>query len=233
MEPRLVSKRLKIILAAGLALVLAILGIQRFWFTLPVGDGPAGPAVPRDAFAKPWFTGPVLLVGIGDSITAGYGSTAGHSFFDRLVTNPADEFADMAGLCLSAVAVELTRMLSHRQPCEKGSLHRVAVILDDRRRPCGAPSAAPPGRVGLRSRRPRVALRSARGNGPRPRRGRRQARADLCRTTRLESRGSGRIRTSLPSVASCRRASLPFRGFVPLFPFVPPWLRRCVASSYF
>lgn len=61
----------------------------------------------RDRFDKVWSDRKVVLLGFGDSITAGYGSTAGHSFFDRLVKNPPDEFVDLRGLNLSAVLPNL------------------------------------------------------------------------------------------------------------------------------
>ncbi len=78
-----------------------------FWLSRPVGSGPAGPAVPRGAFASPWVTRRAVLLGVGDSVTAGFGATEGRSYFDRLVRNPADEFEDMRGICLSAVMPKL------------------------------------------------------------------------------------------------------------------------------
>ena len=89
-------------------LVLAGPAYYEFRVRLPVGSGPAGPAVPRSAFAKPWTTRPVLLLGLGDSVTAGYGARKGYSYFDRLVANPSDEYDDIRGLCLSAVLPNLT-----------------------------------------------------------------------------------------------------------------------------
>jgi lysophospholipase L1-like esterase len=59
------------------------------------------------AFEQPWTNREVLLVGIGDSVTAGFGATKGHSYFDRLVTNPPDEFGEMKGVCLSKVLPNL------------------------------------------------------------------------------------------------------------------------------
>ena len=38
---------------------------------LPMGDGPAGPAVSRELFDTTWSERKVVLVGIGDSITCG------------------------------------------------------------------------------------------------------------------------------------------------------------------
>jgi lysophospholipase L1-like esterase len=68
-----------------------------------VGTGPAGPTVPAEEFREPWSQRNVLLVGMGDSVTDGYGASKGFSYFDRLVANPANDAADMAGICLSAV----------------------------------------------------------------------------------------------------------------------------------
>ena len=59
-------------------------GLAVFFACRPVGRGPAGPAVPREAFAKTWTTRKVLLLGLGDSVTAGYGVPASYSDFGRL-----------------------------------------------------------------------------------------------------------------------------------------------------
>ena len=57
----------------------------------------------------PWTERPVLLLGIGDSITRGLGAkSVEHSFFQRLLVNPEDEWEDMRGRCLSAVLPNLT-----------------------------------------------------------------------------------------------------------------------------
>ena len=79
-----------------------------FWVARPVGEGPAGPPVNAALFKKPWTERPVLVVGIGDSVTAGFGATRGRSYFDRAVRNPPDEFVDVQGLSLSAVLPNLT-----------------------------------------------------------------------------------------------------------------------------
>ena len=101
------SKRLIAILAAGVVLVGTALFYLFVSFVHPVGHGPAGPNVSRDTFSKPWTDRPVLLVGIGDSVTAGFGARKGYGYFDRLVTNPSDEFADMSGICLRAAMPKL------------------------------------------------------------------------------------------------------------------------------
>jgi lysophospholipase L1-like esterase len=96
-------KRLRIIFALGLVLVIAASAYLYFWFSVPVGSGPAGPTVPDKLFAHPWTNRPVLFVGLGDSVTAGFGSRKGYSYFDRLVQNPPDEFQGMKGICLKTV----------------------------------------------------------------------------------------------------------------------------------
>jgi lysophospholipase L1-like esterase len=101
------SKRLTAILTAGFVLLGAAFYFLSVYFIHPVGHGPAGPDVACAAFSRPWTERPVLLVGLGDSVTAGFGARRGYSYFDRLVKNPPDEFADLNGLCLSAVLPKL------------------------------------------------------------------------------------------------------------------------------
>jgi lysophospholipase L1-like esterase len=48
-----------------------------------------------------------LLIGLGDSVTAGFGARHGYSYFDRLVANPPDEFPEMKGICLRTVLPHL------------------------------------------------------------------------------------------------------------------------------
>ena len=74
---------------------------------LPVGKGPAGPPVPKEVFKEAWTDRKILLVGIGDSVTKGFGSSKGHSYFERLVANPSDEDLEMKGICLSKVLPKL------------------------------------------------------------------------------------------------------------------------------
>ena len=96
-------------LIAGALLIGGGLAYREFWLARPVGDGPAGPPVPRGPFRATWTDRPVLLVGVGDSITAGLGAASrDHSYFQRLVVNPSDEFPDMRGLCLTVVLPNLS-----------------------------------------------------------------------------------------------------------------------------
>lgn len=105
---RFTSKRLWIILAFGLMGVLSAVFYVRYYVARPIGIGPAGPAVSKVGFEKTWTERRVQLVGIGDSVTAGFGASGQeHSYFNRMITNPSDEFPDMQGICLSAVIPNL------------------------------------------------------------------------------------------------------------------------------
>jgi hypothetical protein len=95
------------IAAVGCVLIGAGVSYKYYWLDRPVGAGPAGPSVAREKFQAAWTTRPVLLLGLGDSMTAGFGATPGCSYFERLATNPPGEFADMRGICLSAVLPNL------------------------------------------------------------------------------------------------------------------------------
>jgi lysophospholipase L1-like esterase len=115
--------RWKILVAGGLLSIGTAYAYIHFSYSRPMGEGPAGPAVPPAPFQSVWTRRPVLLLGIGDSITAGLGARSpAHSYFQRLIENPADEFPDMRGKCLAAVlpnlesrnlAVSGTTSLSH------------------------------------------------------------------------------------------------------------------------
>lgn len=94
----------------GLAVIGAGLLYRHLWYARPMGHGPAGPAVLDERFSddhNTWSDRPVLLVGIGDSVTAGLGASPGMGYFDRLVANPKNEFPDMEGKCLSKVLPNL------------------------------------------------------------------------------------------------------------------------------
>ena len=101
------ARRVRWLAAVGFLLIAVALAYLYFTFARPVGSGPAGPAVPREAFAKPWTAHKVLLLGLGDSVTAGFGVSPPYSYFNRLVKNPSDEFADVRGICLGAVLPNL------------------------------------------------------------------------------------------------------------------------------
>ena len=90
-------------LLAGMILIAGLAARLFFQFAHPVGSGSAGPAVGRELFSSAWTSRQILLVGLGDSVTAGFGARKGYSYFDRLVKNPADEFSGLNGICLASV----------------------------------------------------------------------------------------------------------------------------------
>jgi len=105
-------RRLVWLAIAGVVAIGGAVGYRYFWYARPVGAGPAGRAVSADRFddeVSTWSDRKVLLIGIGDSVTAGLGaSTQAKSYFNRLVANPPDEFPDMEEKCLSKVLPNLT-----------------------------------------------------------------------------------------------------------------------------
>lgn len=102
------TRRLTIILVIGLPLLLTAAVIRFFWLSWPVGEGPAGPPVDVAAFATVWSERPVHLLGLGDSITDGFGATPGFAAFDRLVATPPGEDPALAGITLAKVLPRLT-----------------------------------------------------------------------------------------------------------------------------
>ncbi len=107
---RLPSRRRLLVWCLVLATALgAAAAIREFRFRRPEGSGPAGPKVPLEAFRQTWTSATIHLYGAGDSITAGLGANApSRSFFHRLVSCPDNEYAEMRGICLSAVLPGLT-----------------------------------------------------------------------------------------------------------------------------
>ena len=89
-------------------LSVTIFAVWEFWWRQPVGGGPAGPLVDGASFQVVWTTRPVLLIGMGDSVSAGLGARPGYSYFDRLLNNPTDEWPDLMGINLRKVFPNLT-----------------------------------------------------------------------------------------------------------------------------
>jgi len=102
--------RKPLLVMVGSGVFVLLLTAAYLWLSQsrPIGDGPAGPAVPAEPFKQPWTSRKVMLVGLGDSVTFGFGARKGYGYFDRLQANPADELADMAGRSLAAVFPNLT-----------------------------------------------------------------------------------------------------------------------------
>jgi lysophospholipase L1-like esterase len=104
---RFIRRLVKCFIIAALVVVTIACGIIYFNAYLPQGKGPAGPSVPAGLFTHVWSEKKVLLLGIGDSITDGYGARDGFSYFERLVRNPIGDCNDMSGKNLSAVFPKL------------------------------------------------------------------------------------------------------------------------------
>ncbi len=103
------TRRLIVLGASGLVLIACAVFYIKFFVARPIGSGPAGPEVANQPFTEPWSDREVILVGLGDSITAGLGANSpDHTFFQRLIDNPTDEFSDMQGKSLSKVLPKLT-----------------------------------------------------------------------------------------------------------------------------
>jgi len=110
MAPAMRKWRLLALLGVGLVLAGVLMGFRHWSLSFPpTGSGPAGRGVPQESFARPWTDRKVLLLGFGDSVTAGFGAPERLSYFNRLVKNPHDEFTDMRGICLSTVLPNLAR----------------------------------------------------------------------------------------------------------------------------
>ena len=100
---KLLSRLLKCLIIAIILFVVGTAGFLYFNIYLSGGDGPAGPDVPAEPFKQIWGEQNVLLLGIGDSITDGFGASEGFSYFDRLIKNPQQDSKDMLGKNLSTV----------------------------------------------------------------------------------------------------------------------------------
>ena len=68
----------------------------------PIGRGPAGPPVSAVPFEKTWDQKEIIFLGVGDSITRGYGAPGGLTYFDLLLRNHPN-YPDMKGRVLSSV----------------------------------------------------------------------------------------------------------------------------------
>src|SRR5580698_6788733 len=91
LKPKRQRNFVRVVVIGGLLGAFLLSASYYFWISRPIGKGAAGPAVDRNSFQKPWITRPVLLVGIGDSVTAGFGARKNYSYFDLLITNSLDD----------------------------------------------------------------------------------------------------------------------------------------------
>ncbi|MEN8128430.1 MAG: SGNH/GDSL hydrolase family protein [Planctomycetota bacterium] len=73
-----------------------------------MGTGPAGPPVAAAPFERVWNEQDVVFLGVGDSITRGYGAPGGLTYFNLLKQNNNARYPDMRGRDLSSVFPKLT-----------------------------------------------------------------------------------------------------------------------------
>ena len=100
--------RQSLLLIFAAILFVGVFALLEFRFKRPIGEGPAGPLVQSAAFQDTWSNLPIQVIGLGDSITAGLGARSqSHTFFNRVIKNPRDEFDDMQGICLSSVFTDI------------------------------------------------------------------------------------------------------------------------------
>lgn len=113
---RLRPRAVAIAVALLLPILLVVYRKYGIWWTPPWGTGPAGPAVPAEPFRRPWREGKVLLIGMGDSITRGYGGIEAdpgdgyvreHGYLPLAARNLDEHFPDMRGKDLAAVFPDL------------------------------------------------------------------------------------------------------------------------------
>src|SRR5258706_4798323 len=97
------TKRVTKLVALGALLIAGVGGYLYFWQSRPMGAGPAGPSVSAESFSRIWSEKQFFVVGIGDSVTAGFGARPGYAYFDQVVGNPSDDFEEMKGKCLQRV----------------------------------------------------------------------------------------------------------------------------------
>ncbi|MBN1126196.1 MAG: SGNH/GDSL hydrolase family protein [Sedimentisphaerales bacterium] len=81
---------------------------------LPIGSGPAGPSVPSGPFNTPWTQRQVVLLGLGDSVTRGFGVPEEKSYIQLLSSNLDTFYPDMKGKDLSVILPHL-KMLNLAQ----------------------------------------------------------------------------------------------------------------------
>ncbi len=92
-------------------LIVAGYGCCRLRFVLmppSIGSGQAGPDVPSEPFEKIWTEQKVVLIGIGDSITNGFGAPRELRYFELLQTNINENYPDMENKDLKTVLPNLT-----------------------------------------------------------------------------------------------------------------------------
>ena len=100
------ARRLVRLVVIGVAAVVAALAWPCFFECRPVGSGPAGPAVPREAFAKPW-TAQGAAAGTGRQRDGRIWRLSAAELFSTPRQEPRRRIQGRRGICLSAVLPNL------------------------------------------------------------------------------------------------------------------------------
>lgn len=94
-NPLSLRRRLKWLVAIGLLLIATAVFYLVFWHARPIGSGPTNISVRVVSRKDKWFEQPTVLLGLGDSITDGFGAGPGRSYFSRLAAvNPDPELGN-------------------------------------------------------------------------------------------------------------------------------------------
>jgi len=117
--------------AVALTVLFALSACDR-----PKASKPVLPAVPREAFSRQWSERQVFFIGIGDSITDGYGAPEGRGYFDLVARGSDGDEPDMKGISLSAVlpkfkAINLSMSGSTSAEHLKYQLEKMSTFSED------------------------------------------------------------------------------------------------------
>lgn len=106
-HPATFRRRIIALAVLGLILIGGTLFYREFWYARPPGSGPVEIAVDGAPYQETWSEQRVMLLGLGDSVTDGFGASPGKSYFNRLAKNPGDEFPELKDISLKRVLPNL------------------------------------------------------------------------------------------------------------------------------
>ncbi|MEI7728832.1 MAG: SGNH/GDSL hydrolase family protein [Verrucomicrobiota bacterium] len=87
------------------AIMILIIGAGTYYYSLflthPPGTGPVQISMSEAKISTD--TNEIWIIGLGDSVTAGFGASAGKSYWDLLVNNAQEEDLSLGGKCLKRI----------------------------------------------------------------------------------------------------------------------------------
>ncbi len=95
--------RLSVLVSILLGLIYIDYRFDLIGYNMPLGQGSAGPDVPTEAFSQIWSEDEHVLIGLGDSITTGFGTEPHLCYFSLLKNNDNEQYPEMAGCDLTSV----------------------------------------------------------------------------------------------------------------------------------